>query len=148
MFTRMAKVVLWIAGIAILITGLAVGSMADNFLATMSQILVIWAIGFVLLWVIGTYVEMINNIMDIKKLLSKSTLNNVQDGSYVNPTYQDGSYVNPTYQAPKGASNAGLNLSQPAQQKEIQKTSAWFCGVCGMKNSSHQQYCVNCGKNR
>lgn len=134
MFTRMAKVVLWIVGIAILLTGLAVGSMGNDFLGALA----IWVASFVLLWIVGTYVEMINNIMDIKKLLSKGTLNNVQDGSYVNPTYQ----------ASKGASNAGLNLSQAAQQEEIQKTSVWFCEACGTKNSSHHKYCVNCGKNR
>lgn len=138
----MAKVVLWIVAIGILILGLAVGS--RDFLAA----LIIWAVGFVLIWVIGTYVEMINNIMDIKKLLSKSTLNNGQYGSCVNPTYQYDGYVNPTYQVPKGAANDGLNISQPAQQEKIQKTGDWFCGLCGTKNSSHQKYCVSCGKNR
>lgn len=57
-------------------------------------------------------------------------------------------YVNPTYQVPKGAANDGLNISQPAQQEKIQKTGDWFCGLCGTKNSSHQKYCVSCGKNR
>lgn len=116
MFTRMSKVVLWIAGIAIFIAGAAtMGMDAIGFY--------IWLGGFVLLWGIGTYVEMINNIMDIKKLLSKGVLYNVQDNN-----------IQPTYQVPV----ENLSITHQNQGK-------WYCRKCGTENSSDDLKCIGCG---
>ena len=118
MFTRMSKAMLWITGIAIVIGGLVTIQYDGLGLA-------IWIGGFILLWGIGTYVEMINNIMDIKGLLSKNAL-----------------HVNTE------VSNSDSRLSQVAQQTEMQKqdNAGWFCRQCGQKNSSHSQFCSGCGK--
>ena len=132
MFTRMSKAMLWITGIAIVIGGLVTIQYDGLGLA-------IWIGGFILLWGIGTYVEMINNIMDIKGLLSKNAL-------HVNTEVSNSD--SRLSQVAQQISNSDSKLSQVAQQTEMQKqdNAGWFCRQCGQKNSSHSQFCSGCGK--
>ena len=168
MFTRMSKVVLWIAAIAIFIGGAA--TLSYDGLG-----LLIWLGGLILLWGIGVFVEMVNNIMDIKIMLSKGGFNNQTPHQNIQKPIQVNNFVEDkgkwycrrcnsenssddvkcvscgaSSDGRIGTPNTSYNLSQIAQQTEIQNENAvgWFCRACGQKNSSNSQYCSACGKYR
>lgn len=63
MFTRMSKGVLWVLVAAVVIGGFV--GMAEE----VGIGLLIWLGGLVLIWGLGVFVELINNILDIKKIL-------------------------------------------------------------------------------
>ena len=80
MFTRMSKGVLWVLVAAIVIGGFV--GMAEE----VGIGLLIWLGGLVLIWGLGVFVELINNILDIKKILqsisSTGSMGNSNVGSY------------------------------------------------------------------
>lgn len=80
MFTRMSKGVLWVLVAAVVIGGFV--GMAEE----VGIGLLIWLGGLVLIWGLGVFVELINNILDIKKILqsisSTGSMGNSNVGSY------------------------------------------------------------------
>lgn len=139
MFTRMSKVVLWIAGIAVVIGGFIAGQQ-DGYLG-----LSIWLIGIVALWGIGVFVELVNNVMDIKIMISKGALNNIQpNNNSKEVTYQ--STIDNSKKVEKPLlSNKGKDK---VETKKIEyNASAWKCSQCKTINNSQVNSCTNCGCN-
>lgn len=77
MFTRMSKVVLWILLAACVIAGFILLGVDP----TISFI--VWGGGLVLVYGFGIFVELINNVLDIKKILKKMSDNGYSMGAPV-----------------------------------------------------------------
>lgn len=125
MFTRMSKGVLWVLVIAAVIGGF-VGMTVD-----MGVALLIWLGGIVLIWGLGVFVELINNILDIKKTLDK--ISTSVAGAMGTPNA--GAYGNTGYNM-NAAMNSGWN------------ETTWYCNRCGTQNSSDETQCAGCGTQR
>ncbi len=77
MFTRMSKVVLWILLVVCVIAGFILLGVdpAISF--------IVWGGGLVLVYGFGIFVELINNVLDIKKILKKMSDNGYSMGASV-----------------------------------------------------------------
>lgn len=168
MFTRMSKVMLWIAGIGIVIGGfVAMGNDEEGIGWA------IWVIGFVALWALGVFIELINNVLDIKNILSNMSLGNSYASNSSSSTPKNSYNTTPIYTnwcctgcgttnvpeadfcsycgKPKGSlGTGGYNISELAAESETQNTiqDGWFCRSCGTKNKSTSRICSGCGKDK
>lgn len=126
MFTRMSKGVLWVLVVAVVIGGF-VGMVA----ADIGVALIIWLGGIVLIWGLGVFVELINNILDIKKILQTMSSTGYMGTSNV------GSY---------GYGNTGYSMNTAAQPGR--NATTWYCNYCGTPNSLDATKCAGCGTQR
>ncbi len=171
MFTRMSKGVLWVLVAAVVIGGFV--GMAEE----VGIGLLIWLGGLVLIWGLGVFVELINNILDIKKILqsisSTGSMGNSNVGSYgsmgynMNTSKQSGWNETTWYCNHCGTPNssdatrcAGCGTLRPnsgkpslasaaAQMGNSRETqTGWYCRYCGSKNNATSRVCIGCGKDK
>lgn len=118
MFTRIAKGMLFVLTIVILILAVIITvSTGGNFLVFMGVAL----FGGIFLFSFGIFVELANNIMDIKDILTKATNNST---TIVTST----------------------DKVSTASKAQIIIEDAWVCNKCGTKNSLNTTWCAFCGK--
>lgn len=170
MFTRLAKGLLWVLVVATAITALVVGGTDAGFLGFLGVLL----LGALVLLFLGMFVELANNVMDIKQLLEKIDYSTQQIGTDYQTDTQFSAGMAQTsmgtwYCRKCGTQNSGnearctgcgayaenkigattYNLSRLAAQAEMEKQQSfegWYCRQCGEKNSLHSAYCKNCGQ--
>lgn len=123
MFTRMSKGVLWVLVAAVVIGGFV--GMAEE----VGIGLLIWLGGLVLIWGLGVFVELINNILDIRKILQS-----------ISSTGSMGSSNVGTY----GSMGYNMNTSTRSGWNE----TTWYCNHYGTPNSSDATRCAGCGTQR
>lgn len=166
MFTRISKVVLWIllAGVVIagfILLGIDVGIS-----------LIVWGGGLVVIYGFGIFVELINNVLDIKNILKSMNDNGYSMGAPVQQVQEpvlsydrNGSqnqynhnqnsqnqYNSNQYGQNNGSQNtrseSRMNLSAVAAASTTQSnaSSGWYCRECGTKNKTSSRICMGCGK--
>ena len=126
MFTRMAKGLLWILMIAIVIVSV-IGMIAENVGVGLAILL----LGFVCLFFFGVWVELINNVLDIR-----NTLKDIQKQMNTRP-----------------AQNVSMTQSSPVQAAPVQPTPVAVepvvvegkCAKCGYVNNTASKFCMQCG---
>ena len=114
MFTRLADALLKLCVVAVLLLAIYVGTEADNFFAFVVALLG----GLLILSIFGIFVELANNVLDIKKHLEKNGVGKVN-------TYPQTQAVQP-----------------------MQANDGWYCNACGSKNTLDSSYCYGCGQPR
>ena len=169
MFTRFSKVFLWIMVVGVVVVAICAAAAAEEAIVFFPVFLA----GCVVLMFFGMFVEMCNNILDIKKILSKGGVVTKENTNEVQSSQNFMRVDSGKWYCRKcgtensgdethcagcgasvdnkvGASNMGYNLSQLAQQtdKEKQNEAGWFCRHCGTKNKKLMTYCSGCGKER
>lgn len=130
MFTRLAKGILGVLVVVIIIAAYFVGVAMNSGIG----FIVALGIGTVILMFFGLFVELCNNILDIKNMVSKGAINNTQQ-TYSNTTQ---GMVQP---------NMVYNTI-PQANVERDSSADWFCRYCGAKNKAHTGTCLDCGKAR
>lgn len=161
MYTRIAngllKVLTVLGVIAALIAGVAAGT-ATRYDDAISVgivgigvfILALIIIGILLLF-FGMFVELANNILDIKICLDKWNSSQGNKPSQASQATQ----VRQASQATRVEEvveervekEAPEEQTKPAQKKAKPKTE-WFCSACGVKNEPQALYCTSCGKHK
>lgn len=127
MFTRMSKVLLWIMVVAIVIGAFIV----DEEVGAEACLLVLIG-GLLLVMMFGLFVELCNNVLDIKKKMY----------------YIDFSSINNSHPQTLSASSSKLERAA-AQVAHTEETPVgWYCRACGEKNKYRAAVCVGCGKSK
>lgn len=144
MFTRISKGVLIFYFIAVVFIGLML--LGNNEEETGAIVL---GAGLVVGYGFGLFVELINNVLDIrinsKKILSKMQSyeqNSSLLGNGSNSTLSNyGSGNTSTPYSSVGVSNSSFNLMENAQK-------GWTCMSCNSTNESSYNFCIKCGARR
>lgn len=148
MFTRFAKGFLWFLSIAVVIASIAVASILDDIL----WFFIILVGGFVTLMFFGMFVELCNNILDIKHYLLRGGFSNSNTSSYNNYSVPASNNSYNAYSSNVYDNNFGNMLSQAAKVADVEKKAesqeGWFCRQCGTKNKMHATFCSGCGKTK
>lgn len=162
MFTRMAKGVLWfmvvVLAIASLVGGIAIGSAAEDGGLGFLMILLFLAASFLVLMAFGMFVELANNVLDIKQAL-RGQAPMVTGMVQQNPSAQQNIPIQAYYgggysyipSAPDNANNgSGYDLSKIAAQSTSQSQiqDGWYCPQCGTRNKRLARICASCGKEK
>jgi len=121
MFTRIAKGLLGMLMIAVLFLAIIITVVTDGgFLIFIAVLLV----GGIFLLSFGMFVELANNIMDIKQILTKTY-------KFNNNLVDTVTYSNETPIKPQG---------------QVIIDNKWVCNECGTKNELDTTWCIFCGK--
>lgn len=156
MFTRISKVVLWILLAGIVIAGFIL------LWFNVGISLIVWGGGLVVIYGFGIFVELINNVLDIKNILKSMKDNGysmeppVQQVQEPVPSYNRNDsrsqYNSNQYGQNNGSQNtrneSRMNLSAVAAASTTQTNanSGWYCRACGTKNKPSSRICIGCGK--
>lgn len=141
MFTRISKVVLWIllAGVVIagfILLGIDVGIS-----------LIVWGGGLVVIYGFGIFVELINNVLDIKNILKSMNDNGYSMGAPVQQVQEPVlSYNRNGSQNTRSESRMNLSAVAAASTTQSNASSGWYCRECGTKNKTSSRICMGCGK--
>ena len=141
MFTRISKVVLWIllAGVVIagfILLGIDVGIS-----------LIVWGGGLVVIYGFGIFVELINNVLDIKNILKSMNDNGYSMGAQVQQVQEPVlSYNRNGSQNTRSESRMNLSAVAAASTTQSNASSGWYCRECGTKNKTSSRICMGCGK--
>lgn len=148
MFTRIAKVFLWILSIAVVISAFAVSSVLEDSI----WFFVILGAGFILLMFFGMFVELCNNVLDIKKMFAKDNYNSYSTYNTVTPNNAIGYSYNTAMPNNTINYSTGGMLEQAAKEVSEEKMNesqdGWFCRQCGTKNKALATFCSGCGKTK
>jgi len=164
MFTRIARVLLWIliglvviAAIGFAVFGTIVGG---GFQGILAGILILIA-GFIVLFFFGIYVELVNNVLDIKK-----TLVDIKNNSCIQPNLRPQPVVQaqplpvsqptvaqepvaapqPTVAPqPVVAPEPKIEIQDDAKAQAAPTQDIVFCTKCGRDNSKEFKFCQDCG---
>lgn len=121
MFTRIAKGLLGILVVAVLFLAVIITVVADGgFLLFIGVLL----FGGIFLFSYGMFVELTNNIMDIKEILAKTYIANYDLIDTI----------------------ASSNETPARIKKQIIIDDKWVCNKCGTKNQLDTTWCTFCGK--
>lgn len=176
MYTRFAKVVLKILTVLGVIAAMIIARVAgDNasgvhnavLSGLVSFVLALIGIGLFLLF-FGMFVELANNVMDIKIYLKGQDCS--REGSGINwntfreeAASQDGRIDWNTFNLPKNkpsqASQAEAVVEERVEKevseehtkptyKKPENETEWFCSACGVKNEPQALYCASCGNRK
>ena len=137
-FTRLAKGILIFFMVVIVIgsivIGVAVADAEDGGTGFIFFLLAL-AVGLLLISIFGMFVELCNNILDIKKTL------NTQELGYTGNNTSGSLYAS----APTQSSNSKAVIpATPSEQNE----GTWFCRYCGERNKASNKSCAYCYKER
>lgn len=141
MFARIAKGALIVYFIAVAFAwGVFIGEEKTKVLGW-----IILGAGLVFGFMMGLFVELVNNVLDIR-INSKKILERIQSSGQNNllPGSRSNSY-------PSGNSN--INTSTPYTNTNVSNSSAnvgssWVCGYCGNTNDSSYVFCTKCGEKK
>ena len=148
MFTRMARGVLIFFEVVIVLAaiglGLTFGIGLDDGGVGLLIFLLALVVGLLLVFFFGLFVELCNNVMDIRETLKTGK-----------PVDQSATHQTsgPTSKA-QHFSNPEFNLSKIAAEYEKERETkkdieVWYCRFCGTANEDMSaQVCGNCGKSR
>ena len=148
MFTRMSKGLLIflevVLAIAAIVGGCAIGAEANSAGLGFVLILLFLVVGFLIMFSLGLFIELANNVLDIKQMLAK------QNGGYagIAPAQNSSTqYSSPQYSSPQ---NGRLNLAELAAQADVERSQqqSWFCSECGTRNPVGVAICKACGKGK
>ena len=136
MFTRMSKVVLWILLVVCVIAGFILLGVdpAISF--------IVWGGGLVLVYGFGIFVELINNVLDIKKILKKMSDNGYSMGASVQQMQaaesQDQYNTNQYNQSQHSSNQHSQNQHSSNQYNQNQYSSAQYSQSQYAQNRSRQ----------
>lgn len=132
MFTRIAKVMLVLSVIAVVILSICVGIDKEGF----GWFLLTFMVGFLVLTMFGMFIELANNVMDIKVYLERKAYSTVSNT--VN--------TNSNQMSTDDLMNKLTNTKKLSEEQTVNKNTTWNCKRCGIKNESIALFCSNCGQ--
>ena len=125
MFTRLSKGILIFMEVALVIGsivgGCIIGGENGGLGFGLLMILVFLLASFIILCSLGLFVELANNILDIKRILEKQNMR-----------------ISPYDLA---------NTAAEADAKRLERQE-WFCSECGTRNPAGVTICKACGKGK
>lgn len=169
MFTRMSKGLLIflevVLVIAAIVGGCAIGAEANSAGLGFVLILLFLVVGFLIMFSLGLFIELANNVLDIKQMLAKQNggyagIAPTQYSSAQNSNAQNGrlnlaeaaARVDAERSSAQNGStqNGRLNLAELAAQADVERSQqqSWFCSECGTRNSIGVAICKACGKDK
>lgn len=135
MFTRMAKGVLIFFEVVVVLAAIGLGLTfgIEEGGAGFLIFLLVLAVGFLLIFFFGLFVELCNNVMDIRQAVKPGEVSNGSSKS-----------LRQHFASPE------FNLSKiAAEYEKEQSVEGWYCRFCGTKNTDkNSQICASCGKER
>lgn len=145
MFTRMSKGLLIfmevVFVIASIVGGCAVGGESGEPIAGFLMFLFCLLLSFIILSSFGLFVELANNVLDIKEILEE------QNKSYPIP---NNSNVNNVPEPKTAINEKRVSLADVAAKTEDERKQqqGWFCSECGTRNPASLSICKACGKEK
>lgn len=177
MFTRMSKGLLIFMEVALVIGsivgGCALGAASEAPGFGFFMILVFLLASFIILCSFGLFVELANNILDIKRILEKqnkgyassvSKQNNSQENNvaelnqkhektnvdrnnnYTNTISEHGDRIYENNEVRISLDDLANMAAQADEEQRLQQ--GWFCSECGTKNPAGAITCKACGKEK
>ena len=166
MFTRMSKVILYIVEAVLLIGslvgGCALGAEEGDAGAGLIYILIFLLVSFLILVSFGLFVELANNVLDIKRMMEgknkkyagsvsaqESSQGNIapeMNRKHTEPVMEPD---NREYETVKERISLD-DLARMAAQADAEEgeQQGWFCSECGIRNTADTVACIACGKEK
>lgn len=148
MFTRMAKGVLTFFEVVVVLAaiglGLTFGIGLENGTVGFLIFLLTLVVGILLIFFFGLFVELCNNVMDIRETLKTGKpVDQSATRQTSGPTSKAQHFSNPEFDLSKIA-------AEYEKERETKKDiEVWYCRFCGTANEDMSaQVCGNCGKSR
>lgn len=141
MFARIAKGMLILYFIAVVIAWMVlIGERNTKVLGW-----IILGAGLIFGFMMGLFVELVNNVLDIR-INSEKILAGIQSSGQNNSLSGSRSNSDPS-------GNSNINTSTPYTNTNVSNTSAnvgssWVCGYCGNTNDSSYVFCTKCGEKK
>ena len=143
MFTRLLQAYLILVIVVLAIVSLALAIKSGSLLVGVG----IFVAGMIAVCLLGAFIEMINNIMDIKEMMEK--LISIEQGTNrkldnINKTERL-STNNQVSGSSKVSTSTGVGLDKAAASY---KPSSWSCTNCGTRNNPEARFCKECGNSK
>lgn len=140
MFTRLLQAYLILVIVVLAIVSLVLAMKSGSLLVGVG----IFVAGMIAVCLLGAFIEMINNIMDIREMMEK--LISIEQGTnrkLDNINQTDQMHVNvQTSGTAKVSTSSGVGLDKAAASY---KPSSWSCTNCGTRNNPESRFCKECG---
>ncbi len=95
----------------------------------------------------GTFIELCNNIADIKKQMPKARSNRTVQ-QYVNAPDIQYDYYPVPHAFMMSQKQRAVNDSADVDNQETRQGDFWICSGCGTTNDNSGAFCSNCGKGK
>lgn len=144
MFTRISKGVLIFYFIAVVFIGLALlaGDKGEKEIGA-----IVLGVGLVVGYGFGLFVELINNVLDIR-INSEKILSKVQSYEQNNSLLGNGMHSNLSSNGNAGNAYTQTNVSNSSSSLLGNAGGSWTCRYCYSTNEPSHMFCMKCGERR